>query len=85
MIQYYVAKRHFSSTALFLLLSRDDFLPFSRRYPEYNLTYRPGVRIQHLWPSYIPFLESQSEQKYFIYLVLEGAQMAPGTVQVAQC
>ena len=49
--------------------------PLYSRYPEYNLTYRSGVRIQHLWPrSYIPFLESQSEQKYFIYLHLEGAQ-----------
>lgn len=65
-------------------LVRSDWprhLLYTHMYPEYNLTYRPGVRIQHLWPSYIPFLESQSEQKYFIYLVLEGFNPEPCEVR----
>lgn len=34
-----------------------------RRYPEYNLTYRTGVRIQDVQPrAYIPYVESQSTQ-----------------------
>ena len=57
-------------------------LLYTHMYSEYNLTYRPGVRIQHIWPrAYIPYVESQSEQKYFVYLNLVGFEPEPCEVR----
>ena len=57
------------------VMGRSSMAKSPPRYSEYNLTYRPGVRIQHIWPrAYIPYVESQSEQKYFVYLNLVGGK-----------
>ncbi|CAK9037883.1 Uncharacterized protein SCF082_LOCUS22362 [Durusdinium trenchii] len=48
-------------------------LNYTHMYPEYNLTYRTGVRIQDVQPrAYIPYVESQSTQKYFVILEVTG-------------
>ncbi|CAJ1373238.1 unnamed protein product [Effrenium voratum] len=51
-------------------------IPSSVRFqsPAYNIsTYNPGVRIQRIAPrNYLPFVESQTSQRYFTILHVEG-------------